>query len=84
MTNKNFYFQGKYFETDQEMFDYAIKWNYEQLTEETAERILSTLSRDIVMNIFLRGLEFDNSGFTSYIDRIFEFSMKTLMEFKKE
>jgi len=84
MTNKVFYFQGKYFDTDEEMFDYAIKWNYEQLTEETADRIAYILSQDIIRNVFARGNGFDNSGFTSYIDRIFEFSMKTLAEYEKE
>lgn len=47
---KNFYFQGKYFDTVKEMFDYCVKWGDEPLDQETATRLLKTVTKDIVLN----------------------------------
>lgn len=73
-----FYFQGKYFDNSEDMFEYAKEWLKISLDQETAERQLNSLKKDIIMNIFLRGIEFNNREFNAYIERIFQFSMKEL------
>ena len=83
MEKQNFYFQGKYFETSEEMFEYANKWSDFPLDEEMAEKILNGLTKDIVMNVFLHGQPFSNDEFIKYVQRIFEFSMRTLNENNK-
>jgi|KBSMisStandDraft_5_1062788.scaffolds.fasta_scaffold59597_8 hypothetical protein len=72
---KNFYFQGKWFDTSEELFDYSRRWNDFHLNQETAERLLDRLKKDIVLNVFLHGKSFTNSEFSEYLNRIFNFSI---------
>jgi hypothetical protein len=80
MSKDQFYFQGKYFDTSEEMFEYAHKWKDLPLEEETAKKIMDTLKKDIVMNIFLRGLEFTNGEFCQYVENVFFAAIKALDE----
>jgi len=80
MTKDNYYFQDKWFETPEEMFKYMYEWRDFPLNQETSERILEQFKKDIVMNVFLLGRTFNNIDFTRYIEKIFEFAIKTLNE----
>ena len=73
-----FYFQGKMFDDSEEMFKYSEDWKTIPLDQETAERILDRLKKEILMNVFLIGKPMNNLDFSAYVERIFEFSMKNL------
>lgn len=78
-SEKSFYFRGKCFCTPEEMFKYMKEWQSAPLDKESAELTLKRLNRDIVMNIFLvKDYRLNNQQFSSFIDEIFEFSMKRL------
>jgi ADP-glucose pyrophosphorylase len=70
-----FYFQGKYFDNSEDMFAYSTEWLKLSLDEETADRQMNILNKYIIMNIFLRGIKFNNHEFNEYLDRIFEFAI---------
>lgn len=71
MDKNQFYFQGKFFDNDKEMFEYAAKWPNQKLDKETAERLLSTFCKDCVMNIFLLGREMTNGDMKELLDDAF-------------
>ncbi len=73
-----FYFQGEFFETSEEMFEYATKWQSFPLDQKTAERILKGLNKDIIMNIFLVGKPFTNQEFNEFAEKLFQYSMQEL------
>lgn len=73
-----FYFEGRFFDNEQEFWNYTKKWGILSLDQETADRHLNIIKKDIIMNIFLRGIEFTNQEFVSYINKIFEFSINNL------
>lgn len=74
----DFYFQGKWFDSSEEMFEYAREWRSFPLEQECAERIVDTLKKDIIMNVFLMGAKFNNNEFSNYVENIFQYSMKLL------
>jgi len=80
MGENEFYFKGKFFKTFEEMCDHIKVWSKEPLDQLTAEKIMDTLKKDVVMNIFLRGLEFTNGEFCQYVENVFFAAIKALDE----
>jgi hypothetical protein len=80
MENKKdqFYFEGKYFDNEEEFWKWTKEWQFLPLDQETADRQINTLKKDIIMNIFLRGVEMSNVEFRTFLNRVFEFAMKDL------
>lgn len=78
--NNQFYFEGKYFDKEDDFWAYTKEWQTFPLDQETAERKLNTLKKEIFMNMLSRGLQFNNIEFNAYVNKIFEFAMNELME----
>jgi hypothetical protein len=79
MTEKNqFYSEGKYFDKEEDFWAYVKEWPTFTLDQETAERHLDTLKKEILTNIFLSGIKFNNIEFREYVNQIFEFAIKEL------
>lgn len=78
MTKDQFYFQGKYFDNEAEFLKYAHDWLKFPLDQKTADRQINTLKKEIIMNIFLNGIKFNNEEFQQYINKIFEFAVNQL------
>ena len=74
----NFFFEGQWFSSAEKMFEFAFKWNDLALDQQTAKSILDKLTKDIILNIFLRGVKFSNREFSNYIKKLFEFSIRNL------
>lgn len=72
-SKNQFFFQGKWFHNQEDMFAYVKEWQNLTLDQETAERILKDFSKEMMMNIFLRGVEFTNLEFTSFLSDLFLF-----------
>lgn len=79
-----FYFQGKSFDNEEDFWAWTKEWKTLPLDQETADRQLNMLKKDIIMNVFLRGIEFNNDEFSSYLEKIFEFSINKLQVYDKE
>lgn len=73
-----FYFEGKYFDNEEDFFKWVKEWQFLSLDQETAEIKLDNLKKDILMNIFFRGIKFTNNDFVIFLNKIFEFAMKEL------
>ncbi len=80
---RNLYYKGVWFDTCEELIDYSINWGKKSLTHETANEILKHISRDIFINIGLRGREFTNSEFSQYALDLFLYAMEMLDKNKK-
>jgi len=72
MEKNNFYFQGKMFEKEEDFWKWVKEWKNLPLDEETAERILSILNKEIIANMFLLGIKFTNSEFNSFVEKLFK------------
>lgn len=68
---KNFYFEGKYFETEEEFFAYAKKWSQSHTDKDTFLRKWKSLGDQIWLNIELREIKFTNEKLNEIIDEIF-------------
>ena len=75
--NKNFYFQGKFFETFDEMLEYYKIWEQSKLDEKTAKEMTDKIMEQILVNVFLYS-EFTNKEFNEYLQKTFDFSMNLL------
>jgi hypothetical protein len=73
-----FYFEGKYFDTFEEMIKHCVNWADLELDIKTAETHLNHLQREIVLNIFMRGIKFKNAQFKQYLQEIFEFAIEKM------
>jgi len=56
-----FYFQGKYFENQEDFWEYVNKWPKEKLDLDTAKRLFMGLQKDVCMNLLL----FEEHNFTN-------------------
>lgn len=73
MTDKNnFYFQGKFFEDEEAFWQYVQKWGGMPLDQETADRLLNQLKKDILLNIFMFEREYTNNEFQKLLGKVFE------------
>lgn len=79
--DKNYYFQGLWFDTLEEMVEYVKEWNNLPLDQQTAERVGDRIKKDIVMNVFLNGPRFKNYEFSLYMEKVFLYSHKLLHEY---
>lgn len=73
-----FYFQGKFFDNQDDFWKYVKEWQTCDLDRISAERILDLLKRDIIMNIGLRELKITNSEFNDFVEKIFLFAMNQM------
>src|SRR5689334_11436202 len=76
--NGKFYYEGKYFDKEEDFWKYIKEWSFLPLDAETANRHLDTIKKDILMNIFLRDIEMNNGEFKEFLNCVFEFAMKEL------
>ena len=84
MTNKDqFYYQGKYFEKQEDFWAYVKEWQTLALDQETAERLTETFKRDIVMNTLLTTETITNIEFSNLLGDTFTFFIATLRGRKK-
>jgi len=79
-----YYFKGKRFATINALIEYAAEWGQLPLDEETADNELDRIKRDIVMNIFLLGREFNNYDFNTICNDIFYYAIDRIAEYEKE
>ncbi|CAB4133807.1 hypothetical protein UFOVP264_27 [uncultured Caudovirales phage] len=77
---KKFYFQGKWFDSSEEMFSYAVEWNSFLLNRETAERILDKFKKDLLINIFMAMPSFTNREFSNKVEEVLLFAIQKLRE----
>ncbi|HEX8017748.1 MAG TPA: hypothetical protein VF465_21150 [Flavobacterium sp.] len=79
----DFYFRGKFFNTEEELFEYINQWRDMPLDQESCESMLRTLIKDLKMNALLKGVEFTNEEFYKYIDDVYTFAMSHLIKMGK-
>lgn len=78
--SKEFFFKGKYFDSFDEMLDYAGEWGRMKLTHKAAEQRLKEVARDIMINVKASGIVMDNFIFDHVCDDMLFFAMKRFVE----
>ena len=67
----NFYYQGKFFETEQEFWAYVNEFTYLQTTEEDFNSLFDMLKKDIWMNLCIRKTQMTNSELRNVLGKTF-------------
>ena len=62
-----FYFQGKTFSKEQDFWAYVKEWGDLSLNEETASNQLDIFKKEVMLNLFLRGIKFKNWEFRKFL-----------------
>lgn len=76
----NFYFQGKYFKTQEEFWTYVNEWPYLKTDEETINRLMDNLKKDIILNFKMYEMKLTNGKMNLMIQEVFLLMIKSLME----
>jgi hypothetical protein len=66
-----FYFKGKYFEKEDEIWKYSKDWPFMNVDQETFFREWDQLGKDIWMNVGLRGIEMSNGALNEILKENF-------------
>lgn len=82
--NDQFYFQGKYFDNQNEFWKYVREWNEMQTNQETIDRLMNKLKKDIQLNIGFYDIKITNSQLNVIIEHGFVMMMKKIMNVPKE
>lgn len=72
------YFMGKYFATFEELIKYESDWQISPLDQESAEMLVKTLGKEIVMNAFLTCKPMTNIEFKKKLNEIFDYSINVM------
>ena len=73
--NNNFYYKGKFFEDENDFWDYVNRWPETILSEESLNEMLELFKKDVLGNL-QHGLEIKNGHMNSLIEKTFFESMK--------
>lgn len=76
--DNKFYYQGQSFDSEDEFWAYVKRWPNLPLDEQTANRILETLKKEIKLNLFIKDIKFSNSQFSNYIEKVFTYAIRKL------
>ena len=77
-----FFWNGKHFDTLEEMMEYSKEWNEKKLDEESFQLIFEHLRREIILNIHLFESEITNMQFSQMIEDTFLDFMRYLLDHK--
>lgn len=80
---ENFHFQGKWFETFDEMIEYSNEWGNYRLDMFTATDLFSKMMKSLLLNVFLTSKPFTNKQFNNYLDKLFENAIFELHQFNE-
>ncbi len=76
LDTENFYYKGKWFNTPEEMFEYAKEWNQTCISEESLNQIFKCLKKDILFNMGLFNFKINNSDLIEITESLFLEIMK--------
>lgn len=83
MMAKEAYYKGKYFDSSEEMFEYAQKWNNAICTEASVEQIFKELSLNVVINIMIWNPNFTNNEMVALSEHLFWEAMRQMVHIGK-
>lgn len=69
----SFFYQGKFFDNEQEFWDYVKDFSTRQTTAEDFESLFDMLKKDIWMNLSLRETKITNSELRDVLEETFLF-----------
>jgi hypothetical protein len=72
---------GKYFDTLEELIKYEAEWQLAPLDQESAEMMVNTLGRELVMNALMACGPMTNLEFKKKLNDIFAHSIKILRSY---
>lgn len=82
--NDKFYYQGKFFEKEEDFWAYVIDFSTRKTNAEDFSGLFDMLKKDVWMNIILRNPEMTNSQVRDLLDATFTFMIKNYGEIMNE
>jgi hypothetical protein len=81
---KRFFFQGKYFDNEEDFFGYVTEWPLFKTDEITMNRLFENLMRDLKLNLHIREIEINNLQLLEVLNTGFLSMMKSLNGIQRE
>lgn len=80
MSEKNkFFYQGKFFDTEEEFFSYVKEFNERQTTCEDFESLFDTVKKDVWTNLSLYEAKISNKEMCSILQEVFFLILKRFL-----
>jgi hypothetical protein len=79
-----YYFRGRWFDNEKDMFNWVKEWRQNPLNEEDAGEILARFNKDLITCVFLTTQGMNNGQFGDCVEKIFDYAMKILREESEE
>lgn len=74
--NDKFFYQGKFFEKEEDFWNYVNNFSNRQTTAEDFDRLFNMIKKDVWMNLSIRKTEISNSKMRNVLEDTFLFIMK--------
>ncbi len=76
-----FYFQGKFFDNEDEFWEYVNQWPHLMSDSETIDRLMNSLKKQVQMNIGMYNIQIPNGQMNIIIEQAFLMMMKEIMKY---
>ena len=77
---KNFYFQSKFFEKEDEFRAYVKDFNNRQTTQEDFDSLFDIIKKDIWINLYIRKTKLNNSELRKVLEKYFFLILEDIWE----
>ena len=77
---KNFYFQSKFFEKEDEFLAYVKDFNNRQTTQEDFDSLFDIIKKDIWINLYIRKTKLNNSELRKVLEKYFFLILEDIWE----
>jgi RNAse (barnase) inhibitor barstar len=74
--NDKFYYQGKFFEKEEEFWDYVKDFSIRQTSVEDFDSLFNRLKKDIWLNLSAKNTKINNSELRNILEETFTFIIK--------
>ena len=73
-----FFYQGRFFEKEEEFWDYVKDFNFRQTTVEDFDGLFDMLKKDVWMNLAMRRTQISNDELLSVLEETFSFILQRI------
>lgn len=81
-TDKRFFFQGKYFDKEEDFWKYVNDWPSQKLDLETFTRLWQQIGVDVWVNLEINDSEITNGSMNAMLQENFLHLLQNLREYK--
>ena len=82
MNENKFFYKGKFFTNEKDFWDYVLKYNSEQISDESLEQLCQEFSKDLLLNIKISNISINVSEMRFIFECLFFKAMNLIMNKK--